>query len=236
MSYSRPLSQRIVYRATHVLARLSAVIAYSVRVTGREHVPVEGGVLVCSNHQSFFDPVLVGLASDRPMNYLARKSLFRFSPFRWLILLYDAIPIDREGFSLDGIKETLRRLKRGEMVLIFPEGTRTTTGNMSPLKPGFCSLARRGKCSLLPVGIDGAYQTWPRGQLFPGVGPIQIVIGQPITPEEIAAMPDEALIAELFARMQACYHSAQRVPWQGARPTLLPLAGARTRFDEGKTP
>ena len=209
-SSGRSPVKRFAYAAAHVLARLAGVIGFRIRVTGREHVPLEGGVLVCSNHQSYFDPVLAGLACDRHMNYLARKSLFKFAPFRWLIQLYDAIPIDRDGFSLEGIKETLRRLKRNEMVLIFPEGTRSQTGAMSSLKPGFTAIARRGKSALLPVGIAGAYDSWPRGQWLPGLAPIHIVIGEPLSAEEVAGMSDEQLIETLECRMRRCFLEAQQ--------------------------
>ena len=209
-SGGRSITKRIAYSAAHVLARLTGVIGFRLRVWGREHVPREGGVLVCSNHQSYFDPVLAGLACDRHMNYLARKSLFKFAPFRWLIQLYDAIPIDRDGFSLEGIKETLRRLKRNEMVLIFPEGTRTETGEMASLKPGFTAIARRGKSALLPIGIAGSYDSWPRGQWLPGLAPIHIVIGEPLTAGEVAELSDDQLILELESRMRHCFLEAQR--------------------------
>ena len=97
---------------------------------GRETLPEEGALLVCCNHQSHFDPVVVGLARDRRLNFLARDKLFALAPFRWLIQSLDAIPIDREGVGLAGIKETLKRLKRGEMVVVFPEGTRTDDGSV----------------------------------------------------------------------------------------------------------
>ena len=71
-----------------------------------------------------------------------RDTLFGFPPFRWLINSLDAIPIDREGIGLGGIKESLRRLKAGEMLVIFPEGTRTKDGNVGELKPGFLALAQ----------------------------------------------------------------------------------------------
>ncbi|HOU36076.1 MAG TPA: lysophospholipid acyltransferase family protein, partial [Candidatus Omnitrophota bacterium] len=78
-----------------------------------------------SNHQSHLDPPLVGCGCRRQMNFLARNTLFRSPLFAKLISSVNAIPIDREGGGLAGLKETLRRLKRGEMVLVFPEGTRT---------------------------------------------------------------------------------------------------------------
>ena len=120
-------------------------------------------MLVVSNHQSHLDPPLVGVACPRRLNCLARETLFHFAPFRWLINSLDAIPIDREGLGLAGIKESLRRLKRGEMVTIFPEGTRTGDGEIGPFLPGFTALAVRGKAAILPVAIEGAFVAWPRG-------------------------------------------------------------------------
>src|SRR5262249_14976904 len=136
----RSLAKRAWYQFLHVACRVLGVAVYHIRCRGRGLVPKTGGVLVLSSHQSHFDPGLIGLACDRRLNYLARDTLFRFAPFRWLIKSLDAIPIDREGLGLGGLKETLKRLKREEMVLIFPEGTRTRDGEISPLKPGFCAL------------------------------------------------------------------------------------------------
>ena len=83
------------------------------------------------------------------MNYVARETLFRLPLLAPLMRFLDAFPIDREGSGLSGLKETLRRLKRGELVLIFPEGTRTTDGEVAPLKPGFISVARRSGANSL---------------------------------------------------------------------------------------
>src|SRR5580704_9941388 len=134
-SPSRSLAKRFWYRFLQFVCRLLATLLFQIRISGRDFVPREGGVMVLSNHQSHLDPVLVGLACDRRLNYLARETMFGFAPFRWLIQSLDAIAIDREGSGLAGLKETLRRLKRGEMVLIFPEGTRTSDGEVAALKP-----------------------------------------------------------------------------------------------------
>jgi 1-acyl-sn-glycerol-3-phosphate acyltransferase len=81
----RSWTKRIGYGFLRALLRLAAVVLFRIRCKGRQRVPAEGGALVCSNHQSFFDPVLVGLAFNRRLNYLARENLFGFGPFRWLI-------------------------------------------------------------------------------------------------------------------------------------------------------
>jgi 1-acyl-sn-glycerol-3-phosphate acyltransferase len=205
----RSLFKRSGYSFLRMLSRLAVVLLFRIRCRNRQRVPTEGGALVCSNHQSFFDPVLVGVGFNRRLNYIARKTLFRFGPFRWLIEFLDAIPIDRDGFGLGGIKETLKRLKRGEMVLIFPEGTRTNDGEVSPLKPGFVALARRARVPLLPVGMDGAYDAWPRKLRLPRLAKIYVWFGEPITPEMIADLSDEELVQELERRIRECHSLAR---------------------------
>jgi len=207
----RSLSKRLGYGACHVLARLFGTALFRVRVLGREHVPPTGGGLVCANHQSYFDPVIVGLAVDRRLNYLARDTLFRNPLFKWLIDFLDAIPIDRDGGGLAGLKETLRRLKQDEFVLIFPEGTRTRDGELQSLKPGFCAVARRGKQPLIPVGFDGAFQAWPRSSPLPQLSSIAVVIGEAISPELVATLDDQHLVAELQQRVGDCFRKAQQL-------------------------
>lgn len=205
----RPLIQRFGYAAVRVFARLAGVIVFRVRCKGRANIPASGPLLVCSNHQSFLDPVLVGLAFDRRLNYLARQSLFRFAPFRLLIQFLDAIPLDRDGLGLAGLRESMRRIKRGEGVLIFPEGTRTADGSVLPLQPGFCALARRGNVTVLPVGFDGAFDAWPRTAKLPRATTIHICIGEPLSANEIQALDDKSLVGEVERRIRECHQQAR---------------------------
>ena len=207
----RSPAQPYVYSLLRVFARLIAVTFYRLRCEGREHWPAIGGGLVCSNHQSFFDPPLVGMTCPRQMNYLARETLFKVPVLNQVMAYLGTIPIDREGSGLSGLKETLKRLRAGELVLIFPEGTRTHDGELLPLKPGFCSVARRSRVPLIPVGMDGAFQAWPRTSPLPLPGKLAVVIGRPISPEEVEGLTDEALVAELDRRMRACHLEARRL-------------------------
>jgi 1-acyl-sn-glycerol-3-phosphate acyltransferase len=205
----RPHIKRHGYDLIRALSRIAAVLIFRIRCHGRQHIPATGAVLVCANHQSMLDPVLIGLAFDRRMNYLARQTLFRFAPFRWLIEFLDAIPIDREGLGLSGLRECLRRLKRGEIVLIFPEGTRTNDGTVLPLRSGFCALARRNNVTVLPIGLDGAFDAWPRWARLPRPSPIHVCISQPLPPEEIRQLDDEQLVATVEQRIRACHFTAR---------------------------
>jgi 1-acyl-sn-glycerol-3-phosphate acyltransferase len=184
--------------------QLAAVLAYRVRYSGRENIPAEGGVLVVSNHQSHLDPPLVGIGCPRQMNYLARETLFRFAPFGWLLRSVGSIPLDRDGVGLGGIKESLKRLKRGEVVVIFPEGTRTRDGEIGPFRPGFTALAVRAKAAILPMAIDGAFEAFPRTRKFPGPGRIRVHFGEPILPSEFSGRDERELLAEVERRVRAC--------------------------------
>ena len=201
---SRSLFNRVWYRFCRRMLQLVAVLVYRVHYTGRENIPASGGVLVVSNHQSHFDPPLVGIGSRRRMNYVARESLFSFPPFGWLLRSVGAIPINRDGLGLSGIKESLKLLKKGEMVLIFPEGTRTRDGEIGRFHAGFTTLAARSNAVILPVAIEGAFQAWPKTKKFPGLGKIRVHFGQPIPHAEIAGRDEQELLAEVHRRVCEC--------------------------------
>lgn len=220
----RSLSKRFWYEFLRVLCRVLAVAVFRIRVFGREHVPASGGVLVVSNHQSHLDPILVGLACDRRLNYVARDTLFRFAPFAWLMMSLDAIPIHREGTGLGGLKESLRRLKDEEMLLIFPEGTRTRDGDVGPMKSGFLALARRAKVPLLPIGLDGSYESWPRRNLLPQPAVIQIRFAAPLSPERMSTMSDEELLSEVNCRIRQS-HALVRESRHRAMGLQMPHSG-----------
>lgn len=205
---ARHWAQQLLYNFLRVCARIVAVGFYRIRVFGRENWPADGGALVCSNHQGFLDPPLVGLCCDRQLNFLAKKSLFRF-PLKWFIELLNAIPVNRAGTGLDGLKETLKRLRRGEMVLIFPEGTRSENGELGEVKPGFIAVARKGRTPIVPVVFDGSFQAWPKWQLLPALGVVHVMIGKPITADEIAQLSDDELLSAMQARMDGMFRDVQ---------------------------
>jgi 1-acyl-sn-glycerol-3-phosphate acyltransferase len=193
---------------------------FSLRTEGMRHVPRTGPLLVVSNHQSFLDPVLVGLAIRRHLIYLARKSLFGNPFFRWLIRSLNAVPIDQEGVGKEGIKTVLEQLHLGKAVLVFPEGERTPDGRMQHLKPGVQLLIKRTAAPILPVGIAGAYQAWPRWRKYPLAAPlfwpasersIAVSIGAPLDAQRLAAMPREQALQALQVEINHAQERAQRL-------------------------
>jgi 1-acyl-sn-glycerol-3-phosphate acyltransferase len=183
---------------------------FRARVFGAARMPGEGAVLLLSNHQSHLDPLLIGMSCQRQLNFLARQTLFDTWPLGALIRSFNGIPIDRDGTGLAGLKETMRRLKRGEVVVLFPEGTRTPDGEVRRLKPGFCTLARRCKVTLQPMAIEGAFAAWPKGTPCPLPHPVTVVIGEPIPPERVAEIStDAALVQFVEAAIRHCHQQAR---------------------------
>ena len=190
--------------------RIQLTLLYRIRVHGLENFPEPGSTLICSNHQSFLDPVVLGVVSPRPLNYLARKTLFKITPVRLFLELNDATPIDLDSMGMAGIKESLKRLKRGEMLVVFPEGTRSDDGELLPLKPGFDLLARRSKARMLPIALDGCFQAFPRDAKLPRPGKIQVVIGEPIEFDEYKNWTADETALFLQARIAECLAEARR--------------------------
>jgi 1-acyl-sn-glycerol-3-phosphate acyltransferase len=171
------------------------------RFSGKPHVPMTGPVLLVSNHQSHLDPVLIGLACPRQLKFLARVGLF-FWPFSWWIRALGAVSIDRES-ALSGIKTTLKLLKDGHAVVVFPEGSRTPDGLVHEFLPGFCVLARRSGAAIVPVAIDGAFHALPRGSGFPRPARITLKLCPPITAQLVSILTDAELTSRIVRELHA---------------------------------
>lgn len=178
---------------------------FSYRGTGRGNIPKHGPVLIVSNHQSMFDPMLVGLSCPRYPTFLARKNLFDVPVIGHAIRSLGSVPIDR-GMGKDGIQSVLDRLTHGRAVLVFPEGERTHTGAVQPLKPGISLLIKRLNCPVVPVGIAGAFSAWNRFTKIPQFSPlllppegsaIGVSVGKPIDPIRYKGGDREEMLADL---------------------------------------
>jgi len=187
---------RWLYDLLWVLCRTLAVSLFGFRVRFAEPLPRQGGLLVVSSHQSHLDPLLLGLATDRRLSTLARSSLYHFKPFAAVITALDAVPIDRNASMLKTMKSVIGRLRDGRAVVIFPEGTRTSTGRLGEVKSGFALMAKKAGVPIVPVAIVGAHECWPRHRLLPQPGRIRLEFGRVIPAAEVARL-DEREILEL---------------------------------------
>jgi 1-acyl-sn-glycerol-3-phosphate acyltransferase len=199
----------IWYRLVQLVTGLLLLISGGFRATGREHVPRSGGALLVSNHLSHLDVFVLGLLLHRPLNYVARSSLFIpvLGPF---IRSVGGFPIQREGMGAQGLKETLRRIKNGGIVTLFPEGTRSRDGELADLKAGIAVLAARTRVPVVPAAVAGTFEAWPRSRRFPGCHPVRVHYGQPIMPDELAGLDAEAVTALIRDRILECQRIARR--------------------------
>jgi 1-acyl-sn-glycerol-3-phosphate acyltransferase len=176
---------------------------YGLRATGRRNIPDRGAAMLVSNHLSHLDVLVLGILLDRPLNYVARSTLF-FFPLGPFIRSCGAFPIQREGIGAQGLKETLRRLKRGGIVTLFPEGTRTFDGELGELKSGIAMLATKAGVPIIPAAIVGTFESWPRARLFPAAHPILVHFGPPIPAEQVKSLDPEALTSLIRERILEC--------------------------------
>ncbi|HEY2415498.1 MAG TPA: lysophospholipid acyltransferase family protein [Pirellulaceae bacterium] len=179
-----------------------ARVWFRLRTVGRSHVPATGPVMVVSNHQSHLDPVLLGVSCPRQLRAMARKSLF-FWPLGWLIRSLGAVPVDRGGRGISGIKAILKMLSDQDAVIVFAEGTRTHDGQLQAFQSGFAALARRSGATIVPTAISGAYEAMPRGRIWPSPRPVAVAYGAPIAGAEIDDRSDEQLVELVHVRIAA---------------------------------
>lgn len=147
------------------------------KVVGREKIPEGGKVILCANHLSNWDPVLLLLSQPRRIAFMAKEELFRFKPLGWLIgHIFGAFPVARGKGDTGALDAGARAIENGDMMGIFPEGTRSKDGRLMRFKSGAALIAARAGASVLPVGIDRRAKAFRR---------VTITVGDLITPEEL---------------------------------------------------
>ena len=193
--------------------RLFAAILFRYRSRGVEKLPETGGALLLINHQSHLDPVLVGLTLPRPISYIARDTLFNVPIIGWILKNTYVMPINREAASSGIIRESVRRIKHGFLVGIFPEGTRSEDGQIGEIKPGFIALIRRSQAPVYPVGVAGSLRAMPRHAKLPRATRVRVVIGDPLPKEVIEEGcrrgNEEYMLARVRERLIECQREAE---------------------------
>ena len=140
---------------------------HRLRIENRDVVPATGPVLLVANHASYLDPPLVGISCRRWVGFLAQAGLARLGPLRWWLRQVGVTLIDRSAPSKDALRLVADSLAAGEVVGLFPEGTRSRDGEIGAFRNGVEFLVRRTGAAVVPIGLDGAFRAFPRGGWFP---------------------------------------------------------------------
>jgi 1-acyl-sn-glycerol-3-phosphate acyltransferase len=168
-----------VYWLGYTLTKLVAHLGFGYRVMGRENIIEEGSAIVASNHQSYLDPPFVGIACRNELYFLARKTLFRQPVIGAILRRVNALPVDLAKGDLTAIRAIIKLLKDGKRTVIFPEGTRTLTGELQAARPGIGMVIAKTLAPVVPARIFGSFEAWPKGGKIKR-HPITVVIGKPL--------------------------------------------------------
>lgn len=181
----------MIYWISYYIIKLIGQIFSPRTILGKEHIPKQGACILASNHKSNIDPFLIGLCFNRRISYMAKDSLFKNPILRFFLHHVEAFPVRRGASDVRALRETLRRLKRGLPVVVFPEGTRKGSGKEQKIQPGIGFLAVKGGMPIIPVHIDGSEKVLPPKSHIPKRGRVTITFGKPIS------FSDEQLYLEI---------------------------------------
>ena len=165
------------------------IFVWKIKVRGRKHIPKDGPIVLVSNHFAYFDPFLLVYAIHKPIDFIMQKEMGIEPQFLFAPMIYGAILPDRNKVGPSTIKESMRTVKNGKILGIFPEGG-ITSPVLTEAKPGAVYLASMAKAKILPVSVRGASNAW--GNIFRGVrSRIYINIGKPYGPIDISGTKRE---------------------------------------------
>lgn len=171
------------YWLGHTFFRTFARGFYDFRIVGSENMHFDGPAIIAANHVSFLDPPFIGQAFDETIYSFARKTLFDHPLAGKILRQWQAIPVDRDKPDTASLKATIRLLKSGKKILMFPEGTRSHDGKLQKAEPGVGLFLAKTGAPVLPVRLYGTFEAYPRNAKFLRPAQITLVIGQKYQPD-----------------------------------------------------
>lgn len=165
----------MLYGFAKLVFKIYFFFANRITLEGTENIPEKGGLVLCSNHIHWLDPILIGICVKRKIYFMAKAELFKNKFFAFIIRNINAFPVKRGTADISAIKRSLSIIKNGDILGIFPEGTRSKNGKLLPAEPGASVIALKTKAPIIPVRVQGSYSF--RGNL-------RVTIGKPILFEE----------------------------------------------------
>lgn len=163
--------KEILRKIIKFLFKITAIIIYRPKITGKENMPKDTAAIICPNHVHALDSAVIVAMSKRKVNVLAKEELFKNGFICWMADLFGIYPVKRDKKSMESIKISLKLLKNNELLLIFPEGTRNGMEKGVKPKDGAIKLAIKADVPIIPVGIQGSFKAFSK---------VKINIGEPI--------------------------------------------------------
>lgn len=169
----------MLYRFIRIMFRFIFTVIFRWQIQGQENIPLTGGVIIAPNHSSNIDPPLVGSAMQRWVSCMAKEELFHNAVVAFVIRKLGAFPIKRGAGDRGAIKTALGLLQAGKALVLFPEGTRSKTGQLNKAQQGISLIALKGQVPVVPVAISGTFKFFRNGIWFPR---FSVRFGKPIYP------------------------------------------------------
>jgi len=169
----------LIYRFAALIIRLIFRINGGLVIKGRENIPLEGGVIIAFNHISFLDPLLAGAVLPRRATFMARRELFEVPVLGWMAKHY-ALPVDMDRLLPSTVKQSIRRLRNGGVVVIFPEGMRSKTGELLEAGQGVGMIALHGNVPIVPALITGSNAALPFNARWLKRAKVSVIFDRPI--------------------------------------------------------
>lgn len=160
-------------------------ILYRYQVVGKENIPKEGPIIICGNHKSFLDPQLIMITTGRYTRFLAKEELAKNKALAFLGKMFDVILVKKDSKEVIALKESLKTLKNGECLALFPEGTRNGLAKGEDVKDGAAFFAVRSGAPVIPCGIKGGEK---------GNRKVTITYGEPLDFSEYKGIKDKGVL------------------------------------------
>lgn len=159
--------ENILYSAFKIALYCLFKIFFRYKVIGAEHIPASGGVIIAANHISLWDPPLIGASFNRSIHFMAKEELFSNLIFKWVITKLQSFPVRRGAPDRTAIRYAINLLKNGEVLGVFPEGTRSRTGELGKPEAGIAMIACKARVPIVPAAIIGTNQVGKNGCILP---------------------------------------------------------------------
>jgi 1-acyl-sn-glycerol-3-phosphate acyltransferase len=199
-----------IYYFSRLIFIVLLKLLYRVRIYGQDNIP-EAPYLVTSNHASYLDPLLVGIACYKnTIDFMTKRELFDVPFFGAWCRAVGCIELNRGNNSIKGLRDALGRIKRGRCVSIFPEGGRTTDGSLREAKKGAGFIIAKARVPVVPIYIEGSLKAMPKGGRIFLWAKVNAYVGKPVRPEELLMKTGEEkeygklaeLVMERIARIK----------------------------------